>query len=93
MSHTVYEENHRGHMIRIIQDIDAENPRDWCNLGTMTCWHSRYCLGDCHDHGTPEDFLAALAGLDSAGGLSMDRLLTRAERNAVNRFICTTTAA
>ena len=79
----VHEERHRGHTVRILYDIDAENPREWDNLGTMTCWHSRYRLGDCHEHETPRDFLAALAGPDSAGDLSMDRLLTRAERNAV----------
>ena len=81
---TVHEERHRDHTIRILYDIDAENPREWeNNLGTMTCWHSRYRLGDCHDHETPRDFLAALAGMDDAGDQSIDRLLTRAERNAV----------
>lgn len=27
-------------------DEDSESPREWDNLGTMTCWHSRYNLGD-----------------------------------------------
>ncbi len=80
---TVYEERLRGHTIRIVYDDHADSPRDWCNLGALTCWHSRYRLGDCHDHETPRDFLAALAGMDDAGDLSMDRLLARAERKAV----------
>lgn len=32
--------------IRVIRDDHPESPRDWDNLGTMTCWHSRYNLGD-----------------------------------------------
>ena len=35
--------------LRIIQDLDPLSPRDWDNLGTMVCFHSRYDLGD-HDH-------------------------------------------
>ena len=27
-------------------DESPENPREWDNLGTMVCWHSRYSLGD-----------------------------------------------
>jgi len=30
----------------IRQDEDAESPREWENLGTMACWHSRRELGD-----------------------------------------------
>lgn len=32
--------------IRIIQDHDAESPREWDNIGTMVCAHRRYKLGD-----------------------------------------------
>jgi len=32
--------------IKIIQDSDPESPREWDNLGTMVCFHSRYSLGD-----------------------------------------------
>lgn len=32
--------------IEIIQDQDAESPREWENLGTMICAHGRYKLGD-----------------------------------------------
>lgn len=27
-------------------DYIDESPRDWDNVGTMACWHSRYTLGD-----------------------------------------------
>lgn len=36
--------------IRIEQDEDAENPRQWDNMGTMIAFHGRYDLGD-KDHG------------------------------------------
>jgi hypothetical protein len=39
--------------LKIERDNDPESPREWCNLGTMVCWHSRYKLGDeqpRHDH-------------------------------------------
>jgi hypothetical protein len=32
--------------LHIRQDIDPESPREWDNLGTMVCFHSRYGLGD-----------------------------------------------
>lgn len=32
--------------IKIERDADAESPREWDNVGTMVCWHSRYNLGD-----------------------------------------------
>lgn len=35
-------------MVRIFQDEDPENPRDWDNLGKMFFFHSRYQLGDEH---------------------------------------------
>jgi len=31
---------------KIEQDEDLQSPREWDNLGTMYCWHSRYNLGD-----------------------------------------------
>ena len=39
----------RGNTIKIYQDEYPENPREWDNLGTMICFHSRYMLGDKHD--------------------------------------------
>jgi len=38
-----------GLNVCINPDQDAESPREWCNLGTMVCWHSRYRLGDWQD--------------------------------------------
>jgi hypothetical protein len=32
--------------IKIVQSPDVESPREWDNLGTMLCFHSRYNLGD-----------------------------------------------
>jgi len=37
--------------IKVVQDNDPESPRDWDNLGTMTCWHRRRTLGDRHGQG------------------------------------------
>lgn len=37
---------HNGHRISIYTDQVPESPREWDNLGTMACWHSRYNLGD-----------------------------------------------
>jgi hypothetical protein len=38
--------DYKGFKIGIFQDTDAETPRDWDNIGTMFCKHSRYELGD-----------------------------------------------
>ncbi len=33
-------------IFRVEHDDNPENPREWSNLGTMACFHKRYCLGD-----------------------------------------------
>ena len=33
-------------ILKVIRDDCPESPRDWDNLGTMYCEHSRYTLGD-----------------------------------------------
>lgn len=38
-----------GLTLEIFQ-TDADNPRDWDNLGKMICFHRRYDLGDKHDY-------------------------------------------
>lgn len=38
--------NKKGEVLKIIQDVDSESPREWDNLGTMSCFHNRYNLGD-----------------------------------------------
>ena len=55
--------DHNGLTITIYPDEDPHNPRGWCNLGTMVCFHNHYDLGDNHRHRSPHDFLADLAGV------------------------------
>lgn len=38
-----------GYRVNIYPDLDAEDPREWDNLGTMVCFHKRYNLGDKHN--------------------------------------------
>ena len=47
---SVKEVVYKDHRITIFtDDSPCESPRDWDNLGTMLCLHSRYNLGDKHD--------------------------------------------
>lgn len=48
------EEKYKGFIIRIEQDMDPEDPREWDNLGTMVCFHRNYSLGD-KNHGVNSD--------------------------------------
>jgi hypothetical protein len=70
---------HAGLTIRIEQDDDRhDSPRDWDNLGTMVCRHSRYQLGDkgadLPDKG--ERFLALPLFLYDHSSLSMSTIDT-----------------
>ena len=48
--------------LTIDQDEEPESPREWDNLGTMLCYHSRYELGDKKgDFTDPEKLRAYLA--------------------------------
>lgn len=47
--------------VEIHFDPDPESPRDWDNLGIMTCWHRRYNLGDKHKHNDSANFFWDLA--------------------------------
>ena len=51
--------------IEVSHDDMAESPREWDNLGTMICWHSRYNLGDYreNDYRDPDHFFHAISGL------------------------------
>ncbi len=40
--------------LEILQDESPESPREWDNLGTMICFHSRYNLGDKHNYSVEE---------------------------------------
>jgi hypothetical protein len=46
MSHEVEKLKYKGHTIRLIQDDDAENPREWGNVGEILYTSHRYTLGD-----------------------------------------------
>ena len=35
-----------GFKVKIFHDSAPQSPREWDNLGTMVCWHRKYCLGD-----------------------------------------------
>jgi hypothetical protein len=83
MNEPVHEEAYQGHTIKIYHDPDAESPREWCNLGTLICWHRRYRLGDSHQFDSPEAFLCDLAVASAQSDLSMDQLRDRAERKAI----------
>ena len=83
MDTPIHEEIYRDHTIKIIHDPDPESPRDYDNLGTMTCWHTRYRLGDKHDHDDPRDLLIDLGEASSDTDLSVNDLFARAEKRAV----------
>lgn len=52
---------HNGYTVKIIQDQDAESPRDWDNAGKMVCWHGRYTLGDERRRDDPSNWMDELA--------------------------------
>ena len=83
METPIHEETYRDHTIKILHDPDPENPRDYDNLATMSCWHRRYRLGDRHAYDDPRDRLINLCGLNSDTDRSMDALFERAEKRAV----------
>ena len=37
---------YKGQNIKIYQDTDPQDPREWDNIGNMLCFHGRYNLGD-----------------------------------------------
>lgn len=43
--------------LNVFCDENAENPRNWDNVGTMICWHRRYAFGDKHSYSEPQEFL------------------------------------
>lgn len=53
-------ENERVTIFYDDDDMNYNNPRDWDNLGTMVCWHSRYDLGDEQPTATPSEYLESL---------------------------------
>jgi hypothetical protein len=52
------EANYDYHYIRISPDFNVVSPREKAGrLGTLTCWHRKYKMGEPHKFETPEDFL------------------------------------
>jgi hypothetical protein len=49
---------YKGFDIRLYPDENAQNPRDWDNIGTMVCFHREYTLGD-EDHGLTKDMFGS----------------------------------
>ena len=39
-----------GTTLEVYQDDCPSSPREWCNLGTMVCFHGSHDLGDEHDY-------------------------------------------
>ena len=83
MDDPVHEETYQGHTIKIYHDNDAESPRDWDNLGTLICGHSRYQLGDKHEFDDARSFLLDLLDLDVEMDLPVNDLIKRVEKIAV----------
>lgn len=83
MDTPIHEETYNSHTIKIYHDTDAENPRDWDNLGTLVCGHPRYQLGDNHRFIGGREFLLDLLDLGENCGLDVDQLLSRAEKIAI----------
>lgn len=61
--HVYKEEVVNGFNVKIVQDNDPMSPRDWDNLGTMTCFHSGYNLGDEQERDA-QAWLESMTGLD-----------------------------
>lgn len=71
------------HRLKIVHDDCAESPREWCNLGTMVCWHHNYALGDEQPRQDPGEYRLALAESFEPG------LEGRLERAVARRFSAT----
>ena len=50
MTEAINEKRIGEYLIEIFPDNNPDNPRNWDNLGTMICFHTRYHLGDKHDY-------------------------------------------
>lgn len=83
MDAPIHTETHDDHVIKIYHDPDAESPRDWDNLGTMVCGHTRYNLGDDNSFSSARDFLIDLLDLNEDCRLDVAALEDRAKAIAV----------
>ena len=48
-AYKTFKEKNGERILKILYDESPESPREWDNLGTMICFHSKYGLGDKHD--------------------------------------------
>lgn len=79
MKNTETVKEQAGIKLCIGYDEWAESPREWDNLGTMACFHSRYILGDKHSLSIEEvkditessDYLSLPLYLYDHGGISI----------------------
>jgi len=55
MENEAHSEQYKGCTIRLEYDEHPESPREWCNVGTMVCWHRRYNLGDEQPKESPDE--------------------------------------
>jgi hypothetical protein len=72
---------HKGLVIKLIPDQDAQSPRGDCNLGTMVCWHRRYQLGDEQPSQSPDEWEVYMAesvapGIDERLNRLYSRIVT-----------------
>jgi len=65
---------YKGYNIEVYPDEDPEDPREWDNLGTMICFHNRYCLGDRY-HGLNSDMFAGWDDLENHLEKNLDAVL------------------
>jgi hypothetical protein len=56
----IHVEDYKGYTVKIVQDNDSDNPRNWDNAGKMICWHNRYELGNEQPKNNPQEWLAYL---------------------------------
>ena len=68
------EEEYKEHTIKITQDSDPENPREWDTSGIMVCSHRRYNLGD-QQIADPIDWLEKMLKRKARGIYNQERLL------------------
>lgn len=72
-------------VLKIYVDEDSESPRNWDNLGTMVCWHSRYNLGDPHNYRDPDDFWFYLAEEISGSTYRTEQMTPRQREEYVRK--------
>jgi len=60
MNEPIYQAEDAVRTLKIYMDNNPEDPREWCDLGTMVCSHDRYNLGD-EQTDNIDDYLERLA--------------------------------